>query len=274
MENQKSDPWYPKVMTIAGSDSGGGAGIQADLKTFTVLGTFGTSAITAITAQNTLGVEAVQLLPPDIVRAQIRAVLSDIGTHAAKTGMLGDEAIIIAVADLIEEFQVPNLVVDPVMIAKSGHHLLQPEAREALANCLFPLAKVITPNIQEAEAIIKQEIKSLPEMRFAAKRLHSLGPAWVVIKGGHLSGEAIDLAFNGADFYELKGNRAPYTPHGTGCTFSAAIAAYLAKGLEVLPALEKAKAFIDRAIAEAPVVGKGYRPTNHLFLALSSEAKT
>ncbi|MBS3977377.1 MAG: bifunctional hydroxymethylpyrimidine kinase/phosphomethylpyrimidine kinase [Syntrophomonadaceae bacterium] len=264
MENQKPDPWYPKVMTIAGSDSGGGAGIQADLKTFTVLGTFGTSAITAITAQNTLGVEAVQLLPPDIVRAQIRAVLSDIGTHAAKTGMLGDEAIIIAVADLIAEFQVPNLVVDPVMIAKSGHHLLLPGARNALVNRLLPLAKVATPNLHEAGVILNREIKSLPEMRLAAKLLHQLGPAWVVVKGGHLSGEAVDLAFNGEDFYELKGNRSPHTPHGTGCTFSAAIAAYLAKGLEVLPALEKAKAFIDRAISEAPVVGKGYRPTNHL----------
>ncbi|MEW6661299.1 MAG: bifunctional hydroxymethylpyrimidine kinase/phosphomethylpyrimidine kinase [Bacillota bacterium] len=264
VQNQESNPRYPKVMTIAGSDSGGGAGIQADLKTFTVLGAFGTSVLTAITAQNTLGVEAVQLLPPDMVRAQMKAVLSDIGTHAAKTGMLGDEAIIRAVAEVIAVYQVPNLVVDPVMVAKSGHHLLLPGARDALINRLFPLAKVITPNLHEAGAVLNREIKSLPEMRLAAKLLHQLGPEWVVVKGGHLSGEAIDLAFNGEEYFELKGMRFPYTPHGTGCTFSAAIAAYLAKGLEVLPALQKAKAFINRAIAEAPVVGKGYRPTNHL----------
>jgi len=251
-------------MTVAGSDSGGGAGIQADLKTFTVLGTFGTSVLTAVTAQNTLGVAAVQLLPPEMVKEQITAVLSDIGTHAAKTGMLGDEAIIIAVAEMMVIYQVPNLVVDPVMVSKSGHHLLLPGAKDALIKRLFPLAKVITPNLHEAGAVLNMEIRSLREMRLAAKLLYQFGSEWVVVKGGHLSGESVDLAFNGEEYFELRGTRLPYAPHGTGCTFSAAVAAYLAGGHEVLPALQKAKAFINRAIAEALVVGKGYRPTNHL----------
>ncbi|BAS27232.1 bifunctional hydroxymethylpyrimidine kinase/phosphomethylpyrimidine kinase [Limnochorda pilosa] len=257
----------PIALTIAGSDSGGGAGIQADLKTFTVLGCFGTSVLTAITAQNTLGVQAAEALEPSLVLQQMRSVMSDIGADAAKTGMLANAAVVEAVAQGVRELGIRPLVIDPVMMAKGGEPLLAPEARTALVEELLPLATVITPNIPEAEALTGLRIGSLDEMREAVRRLHGLGPAWVVVKGGHRTGpEAVDVVFDGTRFHELRAPRIDSDrTHGTGCTFSSAITAYLAHGLPVLDALRRAKTFVTRAIETAPRIGGGHGPTNHLW---------
>jgi hydroxymethylpyrimidine/phosphomethylpyrimidine kinase len=259
----------PRALTVAGSDSGGGAGVQADLKTFTALGVFGTSALTAVTAQNTVGVQAVHLLPPELVVEQICAVCEDIGTDAAKTGMLGDRAIVEAVAVALRDHHVPHLVVDPVMMSKGGAPLLQPEAREAVRRHLLPLAEVVTPNLPEAMALLglDHEPATPEEQREAARRLHALGPRWVVVKGGHGAGdEAVDVAYDGQAFLELRRPRIHTRhTHGTGCTFSAAIAAQLAKGWPVPSALAAARDFIQWAIAHAPGLGAGHGPTNHLY---------
>lgn len=255
-----------RALTIAGSDSGGGAGIQADLKTFQELDTYGMSVITAVTAQNTLGVHGVYPLTPEAVEAQLRAVLSDIGADGVKTGMLFNAAIIHTVAQVLQEYQVDNLVVDPVMVAKGGQSLLEDDAVEALRDVLLPLATVVTPNIPEAERLIGQKgIDSLTKMEEAAKAIHRLGPRYVVIKGGHLrSDQSTDLVYDGQTFTYLPAQRiATKHTHGTGCTFSAAIAAGLAKGESVLGAIRLAKKFITCAIEYAVPVGKGIGPTNH-----------
>nr|WP_083816815.1 bifunctional hydroxymethylpyrimidine kinase/phosphomethylpyrimidine kinase [Thermaerobacter marianensis] len=260
-------------MTIAGSDSGGGAGIQADLKTFNALRVFGTSAITALTAQNTEGVRDVHLVPPEMVAAQIDAVLDDIGTDAAKTGMLGTTAIVEAVAERVRFWRQRlgpfPLVVDPVMIAKSGAPLLDEPARAAIREHLLPLATVVTPNRHEAEELTGLEIRSLADARRAAAALHALGPAWVVVKGGHVeegSAEAVDVVFDGHEWHELRAPRiATRSTHGTGCTFSAAITAYLARGYPVLAALQAAKAYITDAIRHAPAIGRGHGPTSSFY---------
>jgi hydroxymethylpyrimidine/phosphomethylpyrimidine kinase len=256
----------PRAMTIAGSDSGGGAGIQADLKTFTALGVFGTSALTAVTAQNTLGVTGVYPLTADQVAAQMDAVLSDIGTDAAKTGMLFDVPIIEAVADRIRRYGVKNLVVDPVMVAKGGQPLLLPQAQAAVRELLLPLAAVVTPNLPEAEALTGMAIRSREEMRAAARRLAELGAQAVVVKGGHLEdGPAADLFYAEGQEEWLEAERVPTRhTHGTGCTFSAAIAAGLAQGLSLRDAVVQAKAYITVAIRCAPGLGAGHGPTNHL----------
>jgi hydroxymethylpyrimidine/phosphomethylpyrimidine kinase len=253
-------------MTIAGSDSGGGAGIQADLKTFTALGVFGTSALTAITAQNTLGVHGVFPLTPEQVWAQMDAVLSDIGTDAAKTGMLFDAPIIHVVADRLRHYGVANLVVDPVMIAKGGHPLLLPQAQKALKEELLPLAAVVTPNLPEAEALTGLAIRTPDDMVAAGRRLLDLGARAVVIKGGHLEGSAADDVLVTPDYAEwLRTERVETRhTHGTGCTFSAAIAAGLANGLPLRDAVAQAKSFITLAIRRAPGFGGGHGPTNHL----------
>lgn len=257
----------PIALTIAGSDSGGGAGIQADLKSFTVLGCYGASVLTAVTAQNTLGVHVAHALEPALVLEQMRSVLTDIGADAAKTGMLANAGVIEAVARGVREFGLSPLVVDPVMVAKGGAPLLADEAREALVRLLFPLTTVLTPNIPEAEALTGLKIDSVREMQEAARRLHDLGPTWVVVKGGHRPGpEAVDLVFDGRRFHQLRAGRIESDrTHGTGCTFSAAITAYLARGLPVLEALERAKGFVTRAIETAPAIGAGHGPTNHLW---------
>jgi hydroxymethylpyrimidine/phosphomethylpyrimidine kinase len=256
----------PVALTIAGSDSGGGAGIQADLKTFAVLGVHGTSAITAITAQNTVTVTEIFPLPTALVIAQIDAVVSDIGVQAAKTGMLATSEIIEAVAAAIEAHGIRNLVVDPVMVAKGGAKLLRADAIDALRARLLPLATIITPNLPEAEVILGRSIKSMAERHDAARALVALGPRAAVVKGGHAEGDATDVFWDGVEILELRSPRvATANTHGSGCVFSAAIAAGLAKGLDPLEAVRQAKQFITRAIEHSLEIGKGHGPVNPVF---------
>jgi hydroxymethylpyrimidine/phosphomethylpyrimidine kinase len=255
-----------RALTIAGSDSGGGAGIQADLKTFSAFGAYGMSVLTAITAQNTVGVQGVETLMPAFIRLQFESVVSDIGVDALKTGMLGTAEVVAAVAAMIAQAGLTKLVVDPVMVAKSGDHLLAEDAVHALRTHLLPLALVITPNVPEAETLVGGPIRTPEEMREAARRLHALGPRWVVVKGGHMGGEVVtDLLYDGTSFQSLDTPRidTPHT-HGTGCTFSAAMAACLAKGQSVPDAFAAAKRYTHAAIAAAPGLGHGHGPLNHL----------
>jgi len=256
----------PVALTIAGSDSGGGAGIQADLKTFAALGVHGTSAITAITAQNTVTVTDIFEVPPSIVVAQIEAVVIDLGVQAAKTGMLASSEIIEAVAIAIDAYRIPNLVVDPVMIAKGGAKLLRDDAIGALLTRLLPLAAVITPNLPEAEVILGRSIRTLAERRQAAHDLVGLGPRAAVVKGGHAGDDVTDVYWDGSEMVELPGTRVQTAnTHGSGCVFSAAIAAGLAKGLDPLAAVRQAKEFIGEAIEHALEIGKGHGPVNPVF---------
>ncbi|GAF68629.1 unnamed protein product [marine sediment metagenome] len=260
----------PVALTIAGSDSGGGAGIQADLKTFIVLGVYGTSAITAVTAQNTVEVADVQVLPASAVTAQIDAVMSDIGCDAAKTGMLATAEIVEAVAEAVTRWEVPNLVVDPVMISKSGHKLLADDACETLRTRLLPLADVVTPNIREAEILTGHAISDPEDMLSAARELCRTGCRAALIKGGHLPGDCDDYLYEAGDDSAtvLSGRRIETTnTHGTGCTFSAALAAGLALGASVLESARLAKEFVTLAIAEALPLGSGHGPTNHIAAA-------
>ena len=253
----------PKALTIAGSDSGGGAGIQADLKTFSALGVYGTTVITSVTAQNTLGVTAIHDLPPQMVRAQIRAVVEDIGADAAKTGMLSNSAIISVVAEEIDRYGIP-LVVDPVMKAKTGAALLRDDAVETLIRRLIPLAKVVTPNVPEAEAIAGMRITSVEDAERAAEKIASLGAEAVVVKGGHLEGDrAVDVLYVDGTLtrYEAERIESKCT-HGTGCTFSAALTAYLAKGFDVAEAVGRAKEFVSKAIRYGLEVGSGVGSVN------------
>jgi hydroxymethylpyrimidine/phosphomethylpyrimidine kinase len=257
----------PVALTIAGSDSGGGAGIQADLKTFAALGVHGTSALTAITAQNTLGVTEIMELPPALVSAQIEAVMSDIGARAAKTGMLSSAEIIEVVVSAIKHFNITNLVVDPVMVAKGGARLLRDDAVDALRRRLMPLAAVVTPNLPEAEVLLGRPIRTLDERRQAARDLVALGARAAVVKGGHTDEDlAIDHYFDGSDLVELQSPRiATNNTHGSGCVFSAAIAADLAKGSDSLAAVHLAKEFITGAIEASLEVGRGHGPVNPMF---------
>jgi hydroxymethylpyrimidine/phosphomethylpyrimidine kinase len=255
-----------RALTIAGSDSGGGAGIQADLKTFAAYGIYGASALTAVTAQNTVAVTAVQLLPAALVRAQIDAVLSDLGADAIKTGMLGSAELVRCVADAITALtHPPPVVVDPVMIAKSGHTLLDSDAVIALRERLLPLATLLTPNAPEAAALTGHEVHSLATAREAALRLHALGPRAVLVKGGHLPGdEIVDLLYDGHHVHELRGPRVPGPhTHGTGCTLASAIAAGLALGATLEAAVADARAYVAGAIAHAPRLGRGHGPLDH-----------
>ena len=254
------------ALTIAGSDSSGGAGIQADLKTFAAHGVFGMSAITAITAQNTLGVSRVDVLDPAMVTAQIDAVASDIGVNATKIGMLANAAIVSAVASAIRRHRLPHVVLDPVMIAKSGAKLLDDDAVRALASDLLPLADVITPNAPEAEALTGLRISTAADLRRAATRLVEMGARAAFVKGGHLDGPALDVIWDGRTATELLAERIDTRhTHGTGCTLSSAIAARLALGDDLLSAARAAKAYVTRAIAEAPALGKGHGPLQHFL---------
>ena len=254
-----------RVLTIAGSDSGGGAGIQADLKTITVLGGFGMSVITALTAQNTIGVHAIHEVPPAFIAAQFDAVATDIGVDAAKTGMLASPAIMKIVAEKIRQYDIKKLVVDPVMIAKGGAALMEPGARDVLLKELLPLALVATPNIPEAEIITDVIIASVSDMKAAAKIIHDMGVPNVIVKGGHLFGAAVDILYDGRDFHEFPFERiATKDTHGTGCTFSAAIATGLAKGRTVREAVAEAEAYMAASIRHALRLGAGHGPTNHL----------
>jgi hydroxymethylpyrimidine/phosphomethylpyrimidine kinase len=255
------------VLTIAGSDSGGGAGIQADLKTFAALGVYGTSALTAVTAQNTRGVSAVLLLPADIVTAQIEAVASDITIHATKTGMLGSAAIVEAVAAAIGDLQLPLLVVDPVMVATSGDALVDEDGVRAMKAELLPQALVVTPNIPEAEMLSGTTIKSVADARQAARIIHDVGQCAVIVKGGHLSGDdLVDVLFDGHRFVELPTARIrTANTHGTGCTFASAIAASLALGHSLAEATTSAQAYVAGAIRHGLAIGKGHGPLDHFW---------
>ncbi len=260
-----ADLSQPRALTVAGSDSGGGAGIQADLKTFQALGAYGMSALTALTAQNTRGVWAIHAVPADFVARQIDAVLEDIGADAAKTGMLFDSEIIQTVASRLRHHGLRRLVVDPVMVSTSGSMLLAPEAVQALCQTLFPLATVVTPNLHEVQALCGMTIQTRDDMPEAARRLMDMGCPSVLIKGGHAEStdESLDYWTDGPSQLWLRGLKSHHpNTHGSGCVLSAAIAAYLARGLETQEALMRAKTYITGAIAHALPVGSGYGPVN------------
>ena len=255
-----------RVLIVAGSDSGGGAGIQADIKTVTALGAYAATAITALTAQNTLGVEGVLPVAPAFVRLQMASVLSDIGADCVKTGMLHDAGVITAVADELDA-AAPGLplVVDPVMVATSGASLLDAAAIDVLTQRLIARAAVLTPNVPEAEALTGLAVASFDDMRRAAERLMAMGAKAVVLKGGHLDGEILrDLMVDGADIYVIEARRvATQSTHGTGCTLASAIAAGLAQGMVLKAAVERAHAFVQAALRSAPGLGRGHGPLDH-----------
>ena len=255
------------ALTIAGSDSGGGAGIQADLKTFAAHGVFGTSALTAVTAQNTRGVTAWEPVSTGLVVAQIEAVASDLGTDAVKTGMLANTAIVEAVADAVRRLALPHLVVDPVMIAKGGDRLLEEAAIDAIRRLLLPLAHVVTPNIPEAEELARMRIESREDMRVAGQRILELGPRVVLVKGGHGEGaESVDVACSAGGVVEYRGERFQTVhTHGTGCTLASAIAANLALGHEAADAIGRARTYVEGAIRHAPGLGRGHGPLAHFW---------
>jgi hydroxymethylpyrimidine/phosphomethylpyrimidine kinase len=255
------------ALTIAGSDSGGGAGIQADLKTFAAHNVYGTSAITAVTAQNTRGVTMWRAVATELVTAQIEAVAGDIGAEAVKVGMLANAAIVEAVAAAIAELDLPHVVVDPVMVAKGGDRLLEEEAVVAIRAELLPRAHIVTPNIPEAEVLSGMTIRSVDDMRTAGERILKLGPRVVLVKGGHLDGpESVDVACTAHGTFELRGPRiATRHTHGTGCTLSSAIAANLALGLDDHAALAGARDYLEGAIRHAPGIGEGHGPLAHFW---------
>jgi len=255
------------ALTIAGSDASGGAGIQADLKTFQAHGVYGMSAITAVTVQNTQKVYDVQEMTPDIVKGQILRLLEDIDIHAVKIGMVSSIPLIRAIAEALGAVARPPVVLDPVMISKSGYRLLRQDAQDALVAHLFPLAEVVTPNIYEAEALAGMEIGTVAQMRTAAEKILALGAKKVVVKGGHLGeARATDVIFDGREFQSLESRWVETkTTHGTGCTFSSAVAANLALGRDFFDAVTRAKDYITGAIAHSLDIGKGYGPTHHFY---------
>ncbi|MCI8342751.1 MAG: bifunctional hydroxymethylpyrimidine kinase/phosphomethylpyrimidine kinase [Firmicutes bacterium] len=254
------------VLTIAGSDSCGGAGIQADIKTFSAHGTYGMSVITAVTVQNTVGVFGCQDISPDIIAGQIDALFTDIEISAVKVGMVSQTETIVTIAKKLEQYSPKNIVVDPVMISKSGFDLLKPEAKNALINHLIPLATVLTPNLPEAEAITGMKIDTIESMKVAAEKIYSMGARNIFIKGGHLDNDATDVLFDGKEMTIMPGKRFnTKNTHGTGCTISSAIAANLANGMNVQNAVKKAKEYISTAIEHSFSIGKGVGPTNHFY---------
>lgn len=266
-------PRYARVLSIAGSDSGGGAGIQADLKTFAALGCYGMTAITAITAQNTQGVRAIHGIPPEMLQAQIDAVMQDIGADAIKIGMLHAPEIVHVVADAIRRHGITKVVLDPVMVATSGDKLIHDETAEVLVRELFPLATVITPNLDEAGWLIGRKIEDVSDMEAAAQALLNMGAPHVLLKGGHLPGEwVVDLLAGKDGLRKELGSQRIHTHngHGTGCTLSSAIAAHMTLGFELQPAVESARTYIVGAIASGAQVhtGQGHGPLNHGFAPL------
>ncbi|MDI6789363.1 MAG: bifunctional hydroxymethylpyrimidine kinase/phosphomethylpyrimidine kinase [Thermodesulfobacteriota bacterium] len=252
-----------RILAVAGSDPGGGAGVQADLKTITVLGGYGLSVITALTAQNTRGVQAVHPVPPAFVAAQMKSILSDIGADAVKTGMLANAGIISAVAARLKSCQIRKIVVDPVLLAGGGEALTEPAALPALKAELLPLAYVVTPNLAEAAALTGLRVKTASDMEKAARAIAKLGPANVLIKGGHLAGEPVDILFDGEGIYHFRAERVPgENKHGTGCTFSAALATFLAQGYDLVDAVARAKSFVTLAIRSSFPIGRGAWPAN------------
>ncbi|HET7344052.1 MAG TPA: bifunctional hydroxymethylpyrimidine kinase/phosphomethylpyrimidine kinase, partial [Methylomirabilota bacterium] len=257
-----------KALTVAGSDSGGGAGIQADLKTFSAFRVFGMSVLTAVTAQNSVGVTGVHNLPPEFVARQLDAVLGDFGADAVKIGMLSTAGIIETVADRLRAHRQPRIVLDPVMVAKSGDPLLQPEARAALIATMLPLADVVTPNLPEAAALAGIPVETEAEMHEAARRIHARGARHVLVKGGHLKDSATDILWDGRAFTRFAGPRLDSAnTHGTGCTFSAAIAAGLAHGRSLAEAIAEAKRYVTAAIREGFQAGRGVGALRHFVTA-------
>lgn len=254
----------PKALTVAGSDSGGGAGIQADLKTFSAFRVFGMSVITAVTAQNSVGVTGVHNLPPEFVALQLDAVLGDFGADAIKLGMLSTAPIIRAVAERLAAHGQTRVVLDPVMVAKSGAPLLQPDARTALVETVLPLAEVVTPNLHEAAVLADMSVKTETDMEEAARRIHARGPRHVLVKGGHLTDSATDLLYDGHGVTRFPAPRLDSAnTHGTGCTLSAAIAAGLAHGTPLVAAVGEAKAYVTAAIREGFPAGRGVGVLRH-----------
>ncbi len=255
-----------KLLTIAGSDSCGGAGIQADLKTFSAHGVYGMSIITAVTAQNTQGVFAVQDISADIIQKQIEVIFDDISVDAIKIGMVSKTETIKIISETLSKYHINNLVVDPVMVSKSGFHLLQSDAKEALINYLLPMATVVTPNIPEAEVITGLEIKKVDDMEKAAKVIYKMGPKYILVKGGHLEDDALDVLYDGEKFYYYSSPRInTKNTHGTGCTLSSAIASNLGKGFSVMESIDKAKNYITLAIQYSFPIGKGVGPVHHFY---------
>lgn len=254
------------VLTIAGSDSSGGAGIQADLKTFSAHGVFGMSVITAVTAQNTQGVFAVQDIDPDIIAKQIDAIFDDITVDAVKIGMVSQIPTIKIIAEKLREYAPEKLVVDPVMVSKSGYHLLNPDAELTLIQELLPLATVVTPNIPEAEVMTHRSIHTLEDMKDAAKAIFQMGAKSVLLKGGHLETDSTDILYTGEEFIHFTSARInTKNTHGTGCTLSSAIASNLARGMSIEQAIAKAKEYITIAIEHSLAIGKGVGPTHHFY---------
>lgn len=254
------------LLTIAGSDSSGGAGIQADLKTFSAIGTFGMSVITAITAQNTQGVFMVEELSKEIISKQIEVIFEDIPPKAVKIGMVSSPEIILEISDSLKKYSPEYLVVDPVMISKSGYSLLRPEAKDALIQNLLPLAYILTPNTMEAEEITGIEIKTVDDMKLAGEAILKLGPKYVLMKGGHLEGDATDILI-GSDTFEVYTTKRldRKNTHGTGCTISSSIAAHLALGYDIVTAVSMSKTYITEAIEHSFDIGKGVGPVNHFY---------
>lgn len=254
------------ALTIAGSDSSGGAGIQADLKTFSAHGVFGMSVITAVTAQNTQGVFDVEDISDSVIEKQIEAIFTDITVDAVKIGMVSEIGTIKTIAKNLKKYNAKNIVVDPVMISKSGYDLLKPEAKEALIENLLPLAEVVTPNIPEAEVITGMKIETLADMEKASRIIYKMGPKKVLVKGGHLTEDAIDVLFDGEKITHYKSQRIDTkNTHGTGCTLSSAITSNIAKGSSVEEAVKNSKEYITTAIKHSLALGKGYGPTNHFY---------
>ncbi len=253
----------PLVLTVAGSDSGGGAGIQADLKTMLALGVHGMSVIAAVTAQNSLGVQGYWELPPEAVRAQLDSVLSDIGVHAIKTGMLASRVLVETVAEVLATVEAP-VVVDPVGMSKHGDTLLAADALDAVRGALLPVATLVTPNLWEVEQLTGVKVEDEGGLRRAAEAVLEFGPRWVLVKGGHLPGEPVDLLFDGTSEYRFTGPRYDNVhTHGTGCTLASAIASYLALGEDLVSAVGKAKEYVTGAIRHGFALGSGIGPVDH-----------
>ena len=264
-----------KILSIAGSDSGAGAGVQADLKTFAALGAYGTSVITAVTAQNTLGVTDLHPVPASNISKQIDAVLSDIGTDGIKTGMLANQEVIDAVVETLSKYDVPKLVVDPVMISTTGARLITEKAVDSLRSKLLPIADVITPNVSEAEALIGNRIETMDQLRHSAKSIMKLGSKAVVITGGFESGPATDLVYDGTEYKAFTGSRInTNSTHGTGCTFAAALAVSLSEGIDLFEAVSRAKRFVQLSIRNAYSIGSGKGPVNHFHNLIDYNNRT
>lgn len=255
-----------KVLTIAGSDCSGGAGIQADLKTFAAHGTYGMSVITSVVAENTCKVISIHNVRVQIIKEQMDAVFTDIMPDAVKVGMLSDAEVMKAVAEKLTEYKVKKAVIDPVMVAKGGCALMQEDALDALIQQIIPLSYLLTPNIPEAETILHTKIASIDDMKQACQKIYQLGAANVLVKGGHFDGDPVDVLYDGTEFYMFQGKRIDSkNTHGTGCTLSSAIAANLANGFAIQEAVQKGKAYVTSAIQYTTPIGKGHGPISHFY---------